>query len=78
MGQTVDSVIFYTIAFYGIVPDLFILVVTTLGVKAVIAVADTPAIYFVRYLARLHSAVLEESESGAPGTVVSRESVASL
>lgn len=50
-GQTVDSIIFYTIAFYGVVPNLGALIVTTLVVKALIAVASTPAIYLVRYLA---------------------------
>jgi uncharacterized integral membrane protein (TIGR00697 family) len=67
VGQTVDSVIFYTIAFYGVVPDLFLLVITTLAVKAVIAVIDTPAIYFVRYLARLRGAVLPGSETPGSG-----------
>ena len=50
-GQFVDSVIFYTIAFYGIVPNLVSLIVTTIIVKTVIAVVDTPAIYLVRYIA---------------------------
>jgi uncharacterized integral membrane protein (TIGR00697 family) len=61
IGQTVDSIIFYTIAFYGVIPDLATLIVTTLGIKAAIAVADTPAIYFVRYMARMRGVpVLEE------------------
>ncbi len=51
VGQTVDSVIFYTIAFAGIVPNLVTLVLTTLMVKWIIALLDTPAIYFVRHLA---------------------------
>jgi uncharacterized integral membrane protein (TIGR00697 family) len=50
-GQVVDSVIFYTVAFYGIVPDLVGLIVTTVIVKAIIAVIGTPAIYFVRHVA---------------------------
>lgn len=49
-GQAIDSVLFYSIAFYGIVPDLGMLILTTLAVKAVIAVASTPAIYFARYI----------------------------
>lgn len=50
-GQTVDSVIFYTIAFAGVVPNIFALIVTTLIVKWIIAVMTTPGIYFVRHLA---------------------------
>lgn len=49
-GQTIDSVIFYTVALYGLVPNIGVLILTTLAVKAVIAVASTPVIYFVRYL----------------------------
>lgn len=50
-GQVVDSVIFYTVAFYGIVPDLVPLTTTTVLVKAVVALADTPIFYAVRYVA---------------------------
>jgi uncharacterized integral membrane protein (TIGR00697 family) len=63
VGQTVDSVIFYTIAFYGIVPDIVALVVTTLAVKAAIALVDTPAIYFVRYVARTQGAIVGEPQA---------------
>lgn len=49
-GQAVDSVLFYSIAFYGIVPDLGLLILTTLAVKAVIAVASTPAIYLACHI----------------------------
>lgn len=49
-GQAVDSVIFYTIALYGLVPNIGVLILTTLAVKAVIAVLSTPAIYFVRHM----------------------------
>lgn len=48
IAQTVDSIIFYSIAFYGIVPDVTGLIVTTCLVKYVIALADTPAIYLLR------------------------------
>jgi queuosine precursor transporter len=51
VGQTIDSVIFYTVAFYGILPDLFALIVTTCIVKYIIAIADTPVLYFVRRVA---------------------------
>ena len=49
-GQTVDSIIFYTIALYGLVPNIGVLILTTLAVKAVIAVLSTPAIYLVRHM----------------------------
>jgi queuosine precursor transporter len=56
VGQVVDSILFYTIAFLGVVPNLLALIATTLAVKVVIAVVDTPAIYLVRYLAHLRGA----------------------
>ena len=62
-GQTVDSVIFYTIALYGIVPNLGALILTTLAVKAVIAVASTPAIYLVRYLGLKQQRALDATQS---------------
>lgn len=65
-GQVVDSVIFYTIAFYGIVPDLTALIIATVIVKAIIAVIDTPAIYFVRYVARRNQAAGEERIATSP------------
>jgi queuosine precursor transporter len=52
VGQSVDSAIFYTIAFYGVVPNLLALIVTTCVVKYVIALVDTPVIYAVVHLAR--------------------------
>lgn len=44
-GQTVDTVIFYTIGFWGLVPNIFELVLITCLVKFVIALLDTPFLY---------------------------------
>lgn len=52
VGQTIDSAIFYTVAFYGIVPDLVGLIVATCVVKYVVALADTPVFYVVVLVAR--------------------------
>jgi uncharacterized integral membrane protein (TIGR00697 family) len=52
VGQTIDSAIFYMVAFYGVVPNVFALIITTCIVKYVIAVADTPVFYAVVYWAR--------------------------
>ncbi len=51
-GQTLDSVIFYTIAFWGVVPELSKLIVVTCLVKYAIAVLDTPFLYFARAVVR--------------------------
>ena len=51
VGQTIDSVIFYTVAFYGVLPNLLSLIVTTCIVKYIIALADTPVLYAVRHIA---------------------------
>lgn len=59
-GQTVDSVIFYTVAFFGVIPDLITLIITTLVVKSAIAAIDTPAIYFVRHWARKQGDLKDE------------------
>lgn len=52
LGQTVDSTIFYTVALYGVVPDLLALIITTCIVKYIIALANTPVLYGVRYIAK--------------------------
>jgi queuosine precursor transporter len=59
VGQSIDSAIFYTVAFYGVVPNLFALIITTCIVKYIIAAADTPVLYFVVHWAR------EGKEAGA-------------
>lgn len=50
LGQTVDSVIFYSIAFAGVVPNLFELIVVTCLVKYAIAALDTPFLYLARFI----------------------------
>jgi len=46
VSQFIATVVFYTIAFYGIFP-LFNIIVFTFLVKIVIAIVDTPVVYFV-------------------------------
>lgn len=46
VSQFIATVVFYTIAFYGIFP-LFNIIAFTFLVKIVIAVIDTPVVYFV-------------------------------
>ena len=49
LGQTADSIVFYTIAFLGVPGvDLLSLIVTTCLVKYAIAALDTPFIYLTR------------------------------
>ena len=50
-GQTLDTIIFYTIAFYGIVPNLIWLILGTILIKILISLATTPAIYLARHIA---------------------------
>ena len=45
VGQTLDTIIFYLIAFWGIVPNILELIVVTILVKVAIAIADTPFLY---------------------------------
>ena len=56
VSQLLDTVIFTTIAFYGLYPfKVFIeIVITTYLLKAVCAVLDTPFIYLAKYLHTHH------------------------
>ena len=40
--QFIDTAIFITIAFYGSVPDLFIMIVSQYIIKCIMALLDTP------------------------------------
>ena len=46
-SQVIDTMLFYTIAFYGVFP-ITELIIGTLIVKAIIALIDTPFLYVVR------------------------------
>ena len=45
-SQFIDTAIFITIAFYGNVPDLFIMIVSQYVIKCIMALLDTPFFYF--------------------------------
>lgn len=44
-SQLIDTVIFITIAFWGIVPNLLIMIVSQYILKLIIALCDTPFFY---------------------------------
>jgi len=48
ISQTIDTLIFVTIAFYGIFP-IGGLIVSTIFLKMVIAAVDTPFLYFIKW-----------------------------
>jgi len=48
VSQTIDTVIFYTVAFYGIIP-LLPLITVTLVFKIGIAIIDTPFLYIIKW-----------------------------
>ncbi|MBT8467323.1 MAG: queuosine precursor transporter [Deltaproteobacteria bacterium] len=55
VSQAVDTVIFYSVAFYGTVPNGILirdLILVTFVIKIVIAAADTPFLYFIRWYYR--------------------------
>ena len=52
VSQLLDTTIFITIAFYGIIPDLFTMILSQYAVKLMIAVIDTPIVYGIVYLVR--------------------------
>lgn len=53
IGQTADTLVFYTVAFLG-VPGISLpaLIITTLAVKIVVALLDTPALYAALWITR--------------------------
>jgi uncharacterized integral membrane protein (TIGR00697 family) len=63
VGQTIDSTIFYTIAFWGVIPNLTMLIFTTCIVKYIMAVADTPVLYLVVYASRRRKGAVNDQDS---------------
>ena len=47
LSQLIDTTIFITIAFAGVVPNLLVMIFSQYLVKVIIAVADTPIFYFL-------------------------------
>lgn len=58
VSQFIDTVVFYTIGFYGVFP-IFELIAFTFAVKAFIAIVDTPFVHFVVYFLRKDPAIRE-------------------
>jgi queuosine precursor transporter len=52
VSQLIDGIVFYTIAFYGVIP-VFPLVIGSFPLRAGIAALDTPFIYVARWLYRV-------------------------
>lgn len=52
ISQLLDTTIFITIAFYGIVPDLWKMILSQYVIKLLIALFDTPIVYGLVYLIR--------------------------
>ena len=48
VAQFIDSVIVYIVAFWGVIPNVFHLIVVAWVVKVVVASLDTPFIYLLR------------------------------
>lgn len=63
VSQTADSVVFYTIAFWGVVPNLVELIAVTCLAKYVIAAVDTPFLYAARWMADRGSQAASEVPS---------------
>ena len=47
VSQIIDTAIFITIAFWGLVPDLLWMIISQYVVKAIIALLDTPFFYLL-------------------------------
>lgn len=51
ISQTIDTIIFITIAFYGLFP-IGSLVLGTIFIKIIVAIIDTPFLYIIRWFCR--------------------------
>lgn len=58
ISQGIDTVVFYTIGFYGVFPVLD-LILFSFAVKAFIAIVDTPFVHFVVHFLRKDPAIRE-------------------
>ena len=54
VSQLIDTVIFFPIAFAGIMPNLFQVMIVAYIVQLIVAVLDTPYIYLARLIAPKH------------------------
>ncbi len=56
VSQAIDSVIFVFLAFYGVleVPVLISILITTYGIKIIVAIFDTPVLYIGKWVMRQH------------------------
>ncbi len=62
VSQLLDTLIFVTIAFYGVIPHLGAMIVGQYLVKLLIALLDTPLVYGLVWLIRRHVPALPLSE----------------
>ena len=47
-GQSINTAVFFTIALYGVVPNLLSIILSAIAIKWAIAVFDTPFLYWAR------------------------------
>ena len=48
LGQSINTALFFTIALYGVVPDLLSIILSAIAIKWAIAILDTPFLYWAR------------------------------
>lgn len=48
VGQSLNTAIFFTIALYGVLPNLVSVIITAIAIKIAIAILDTPFIYWAK------------------------------
>ena len=65
VGQSVNTILFFTIALWGVVPDLVSIIITAIAIKAAIALVDTPLLYAAKSVFAVRSKVsLARSPAG--------------
>lgn len=48
IGQSLNTALFFTIALYGVLPNLLSVILTAIAIKLAIAILDTPFIYWAK------------------------------
>ncbi len=60
VSQLLDTLIFITIAFYGVWPSIIPVIIAQFAIKSIIALADTPLVYLmVAWLKRINNSTIK-------------------
>lgn len=53
VGQSINTALFFTIALYGVVPNLTSIIISAIAIKWIIAICDTPFLYWAKTIHKI-------------------------